>query len=272
MRYTGYSQTHAARQPPYRALSYSTLVLDSTRMQRSSTGGESCTATWRQAAELTLRLVDDRSRSQTSGVHFQGMSLDIRPSLRLHQASFDFSAANQGPDAKPGLIRNSAHALAPLNVRRQPRRPLRTSATIDRPSLLASVLLPLRPRRFDATWRTQARASEPQSLHRAPHPIACPNIHLSTYRTTALPPVKLKVGRPIEDIHLHAHQRLGSGLMIGDAQAQAQVQITAPLELPRAKRLAQAATYVHVRRGWGWIHDPLHRSSWAVGQRSGSRA
>ena len=128
----------------------------------------------------------------------------------------------------------------------------------------------------DASTPLGGPRPEPQSLRASStvHPTRspCPNIHLSTYRTTALPPVKLKVGRPIEDIHLHAHQRLGSGLMIGDAQAQAQVQITAPLELPRAKRLAQAATYVHVRRGWGWIHDPLHRSSWAVGQRSGSRA
>lgn len=210
MRYTGYSQTHAARQPPYRALSYSTLVLDSTRMQRSSTGGESCTATWRQAAELTLRLVDDRSRSQTSSVHFQGMSLDIRPSLRLHQASFDSSAANQGPDAKPGLIRNSAHALAPLNVRRQPRRPLRTSATIDRPSLLASVLLPLRPRRFDATWRTQAslRASEPPPCTPPDRPV-----RISTY-----PPIGPLRSRP-SSLRSDARSRISISMPINASEA-----------------------------------------------------
>ncbi|RPD62764.1 hypothetical protein L226DRAFT_323088 [Lentinus tigrinus ALCF2SS1-7] len=184
------------------------------------------------------------------------MSIDIlRPSLRLHQVEFDFSTAYQGPDAKQGRIRTSTRVLESLNVRSQPRRPLRTWAVMDRPSLLASVLVPLRPRCFDTTLRTQARASEPphRAPHRATHRATRPPIHLSTYRTPALPSVESKVGRLIEHIHLHAHQRLGSGMMIGDAQRRRRRRCRSqhPAGCREPKRLAQTATFVHVRGGWG---------------------
>ncbi len=63
----------------------------------------------------------------------------------------------------------------------------------------------------------------------------------------------------IEHIHVHAHQSLGSGLMIGDAQAQ--VQITAPWgcrEADASRKPRHSCVFV----ADGVDHDPLNRSSW----------